>query len=114
MHAPDFVRNDRRILGLGPTSDPREIVRTQEALFELAPDASLRRPDHIRMSNRAFFMDSAIVGTRDGGAFEMPALGVFEIDDLGKLRRADLYDPEQFDAAQARFEQIVALVGIGA
>ena len=54
------------------------------------------------MSDRGFLTDAVQWGTRDGGAFEIPAIAVFELGEQGKLYRLDLYDPAQLDQARAR------------
>ena len=60
------------------------------------------------MSDRGFLTDAVQWGTRDGGAFEIPAIAVFELGEQGKLYRLDLYDPAQLDQARARFDAIGA------
>jgi len=105
---PRFHLRDHRLLGWGTTvSDPAEWVRTQQALVELAPDVRIRA-DHVRLGARGWLRQAVSVGTRDGGAFELPLIMVTELDERGLLATHDLYDPEQIDEAFARFEELNA------
>jgi len=106
--APECVRHDHRTLGLATTRGVAALRESLEAVVDLAPDARYRRPDHVRIAGRASMSDGAIVGTRDGGPFEIPGLSVVELDDRDKFRRMDFYDPERYGDALARFEEIVA------
>ena len=45
-------------------------------------------------------------GSREGGDYEIPLLIVFELDDQGRIARADLYDPDQTEQASARFAEL--------
>ena len=48
-----------------------------------------------------------MIGTRDGGAFEMARITVGELDARGRRRRMDQYDDaDQLDAARARFAEL--------
>jgi len=100
--APELVVNDHRLLGWEPLRGRTAYIESVKALFDLAPDARLRI-DHIIRSDHGELVVSGWVGTRDGGAFEMPRLVVIEYDRLRRMSRIDGYDPEQLDAARARF-----------
>ncbi|MBI1817962.1 MAG: nuclear transport factor 2 family protein [Deltaproteobacteria bacterium] len=65
------------------------------------------RIDHATVSDRAVLLIITWAGTREGGAFEIAKVGVFEIDDLGRIRCIDQYDLDQVDAARARFAELV-------
>jgi ketosteroid isomerase-like protein len=49
-----------------------------------------------------------LAGSRDGGPFEIPAVGVWVLDSGGRIQRVDTYNLEQLDAARARFDAIGA------
>ena len=100
--APDFVREDHRLLGFGTIAGAAEYERLQRALFDLAPDTRFRL-DHVRVSVRGALHEGLWHGTRDGGRFEMPLLFVGEADAEGRIRRVDIYDLDQLDQAHARF-----------
>lgn len=61
--------------------------------------------DHVRISGRVVLQIAAHVGTRDGGAFEMPVVAVAVYDAETRLQEVDIYDFEQISEAQARFEE---------
>jgi hypothetical protein len=106
--AADFAMDDHRLLGFGTEiRDAAAWVRAQQALVALAPDVRVRG-DHVRMRARGWLQQVTQHGTREGGAFEMRRLVVWELDDLGKVRRQLPYDLDQLDAALARYEEIGA------
>jgi ketosteroid isomerase-like protein len=102
--APSFRVDDRRRLGFGALLDSAEaLFRSQEALQQLAPDFRYR-VDHFETRGRAFLSQVAQVGTREGGPFETPFLNTGAVDEQGRLTHFELYDVEEIEAAQARFE----------
>jgi len=102
---PDMVTTDHRILGWGTLQGRDEFVKTQKTLIDLAPDARYLI-DHVRNSERGYLAAAVISGTRDGGRFELPNNGVFEVDQQGLICRCDLYDSEDHARAFARFRSI--------
>ncbi len=106
--APTFSADDHRLLGWGTTlADRATFVRSQQALAELAPDFRLRA-EHLRISDRGFFVQGAQYGTREGGAFESPLLAVAEVDAAGLVLHYDLYDVDDYEQARARFDALGA------
>jgi class 3 adenylate cyclase/tetratricopeptide (TPR) repeat protein/ketosteroid isomerase-like protein len=63
------------------------------------------RLDHLRLSSSAAIGESTWYGTLAGGAFEVPVVFVFPHDGR-RFRSWELFDPDQLDAARARFEQL--------
>ncbi len=104
--SPDAVVEDHRILGLG-SSSAINAVASVRAMSELRPDAALRY-EHIALTDRGVLIAVRWVGSESEGAFELPAVVVLEIGADGRIRRWDAYDPEQIDAARARFAELAA------
>jgi class 3 adenylate cyclase/ketosteroid isomerase-like protein len=106
--APGVGVHDHRLFGWGTVlDDGATLVRSQQALVDLAPDVRYRL-DHFRSSGRVHLVQAAQEGTRDGGPFESPLLIVGVHDAAGRLLRFDLYDVDQLDQARARFEAFAA------
>jgi hypothetical protein len=105
--APSFAYHDHRLLGWGTLPDAAAWVRAQRALVELAPDVRIRH-EHVRMSDGGCMVQLLQQGTRDGGAFERAFIFVAELDDAGRYRRYDVYDPERCREAQDRFDEVSA------
>ena len=106
--APDFAFRDHRLLGWGTTvRDVATFVRVMQSVFDLAPDARYRE-DHVRIAERGHLGQQTLLGTRDGGAFEIPFLRVGEFDERGRIRRFDTYDLEDLDRARVRFAELAA------
>ena len=103
--APAFVGNDERLAGWGTLHGPAGFLVAAKTMVELAPDVQTRT-QHLRTSSRALLQDKVWFGTRDGGAFESPFVGVIELDGDGRALRMDLYDPHHLDRARARFDEI--------
>ena len=103
--APTFVGQDHRLVGWGTLHGPAGFLVAVQALVELALDVRVRT-QHLRASSRALLQDKLWSGTRDGGAFENPFLGVIELDGDGRAIRTDVYDPHHLERALARFEEL--------
>ena len=104
--APSFVEYDRRRLAvLGTTRGAEEWVQNFRALAQLAPDTVVR-VNHMRPCARGVLFQVTWCGTREGGAYEVPLLSVLESDDERRYVRADFYDLDQGDDAQARFGEL--------
>ncbi len=105
--APDVILIDRRLLGWQTLQGREAFVRMIRSLFELAPDAGIR-VDHATESGRAQLLVVSSVGTRDGGAFEIPRIAVVEGDAQDHLLRMEQYDLDQLELARARFAELAA------
>jgi len=104
-HFPTDVEvRDHRTLGWGAVGQAAQIDLLR-SLAELAPDVRLRL-DHFVGCERGALTVARMLGTRDGGAFEMPRATVRELDGSGRLRRIDHYDLERLDLALARFDEL--------
>jgi class 3 adenylate cyclase/tetratricopeptide (TPR) repeat protein len=101
--APEFVEHDHRpCVGLGMTHVPEQWAQKNVRTYaDLVPD-SIFQIRHLRMNARGALWQGAWEGSR----YEIPILGVSEFDDRSKLVRLDVYEPEQFAAAQARFAKV--------
>jgi class 3 adenylate cyclase/ketosteroid isomerase-like protein len=104
-YAPGFVARDHRLTGFGTRRGAEEFMAAQRAMVELAPDARVRA-HHIRQSGRVRISQNTWMGTRDGGAFEIPLLAVVEIDDDGRNRRMEIFEIDRLDAAYALFHEL--------
>ena len=106
--APEFVEHDHRSLAvLGTTRGAEAWVQNFRTLTELAPD-TVYRVDHFRSAARGFCSVGTWHGTREGGGYEIPLIAVIEMDARDRMARADIYDLEQADQAQARFAALLA------
>jgi ketosteroid isomerase-like protein len=104
-HFPlDVEVRDHRTLGWGAVGQAAQIDLLR-SLTELAPDVRLRL-DHFVGCERGALTVPRMLGTRDGGAFEIPRATVRELDGSGRLLRIDHYDLERLDLALARFEEL--------
>ncbi|MBI3768725.1 MAG: nuclear transport factor 2 family protein [Deltaproteobacteria bacterium] len=105
--------NDHRLLGfvtllgVGALHGPAVWIQTLRSLVDLAPDV-LPHVDQVRTSDHGTLAQFAMLGTRDGSAFEIPQINVSELDELGRIHRLDVYDLDQLDQARARFDAIGA------
>ncbi|MFN2428048.1 MAG: nuclear transport factor 2 family protein, partial [Candidatus Binatia bacterium] len=103
---PNFVEYDHRSLAvLGTTIGAQAWVQNFITQLEIAPDTRLRHR-HVRANAHGLLFEFTWEGTQDGGAYEMPMLGVAEVREPGRMDRVDIYDPEQFGQAMARFEEL--------
>jgi ketosteroid isomerase-like protein len=105
--APDLIGHNHRLVGWGTLHGPKALVSTMRAQVELAPDTQ-ERVDHVRTCERGVLFEYAWHGTYEGGAFENVWIVVIELDALGRARRADVFEAEQLDQAQARFDEIAS------
>ncbi len=109
LMAPDLVSRSHRLVVQGTVQGPTGLLSVLRAQTELAPDTRLRL-DHLRTCAGGMLVEFAWLGTRDGGAFEIVFVGVYEIDALGRACGVDVWEPDvhHADAAWARFEDIRA------
>jgi tetratricopeptide (TPR) repeat protein/ketosteroid isomerase-like protein len=103
--APDVVSQSHRLTGWGTLPGSAGLVSALQAQMELAPDTRARF-DHLRTCEGGVLLQYAWLGTRDGGAFEIPFVALVELDALGRARRIDVWEPEQLEQAWARFEAL--------
>jgi SnoaL-like domain len=105
LMAKDVVVDDHRLIGWERVRGARDYVQTLHSLVDLAPDAQLHL-DHVETATRGLLWIGAWVGTREGGAFEMPWITVSEHDGRGIVLRIDQYDLGQLPEARARFAEL--------
>jgi len=105
VFAPTFVAYDHRLVSWGTLHGAAGFLVAVQALVEPAPDVRVRT-HHVRASSRALLLEKVWLGTRDGGAFETPFLGVIEFDGSGRAIRMDVYDPQHLERALVRFAEV--------
>ncbi|HVN84362.1 MAG TPA: nuclear transport factor 2 family protein [Candidatus Binatia bacterium] len=103
--ATDFVGENHRLVGWGTLHGPAAVVSIFQAQIGLAPDTE-ERMDHVRTCDRGVLFEYAWHGTHEGGAFENLWIVGIELDDAGRARRGDVWEPEQIEQALARFEAL--------
>jgi class 3 adenylate cyclase/GNAT superfamily N-acetyltransferase/ketosteroid isomerase-like protein len=105
--APDLLVHDHRPLGWETLRGPAAYLASLRALTELSPDARLYA-DHAESAARGVLGVTTLLGTREGGAFELRRVVVMEVDSRECIRRIDFYDLDQLGAARQRFSELTA------
>ncbi len=105
VYDPDLVVNDHRPLGWETIRGLAAYVETYRSMVERAPDVRLSI-DHLTLSDRAILMAFTWIGTREGGAFEIPKVSVCETDETGRIFRIDVDEVDQLEEARARFDAL--------
>ena len=104
--APGFTATShRRFPSSGEVFDRRAWLALRAADGDLGLQDETFRWDHLRISPTAVLRAVIWTGTRDGGAFEIPFVMV-DAHDGARLLSQDGYDPDQLDAAFARFDEL--------
>src|SRR5262249_15567958 len=83
-----------------------EVVASIRALVDLAPDVMVHLDHVLALDDRGTLVVWRWAGSRDGGPFEIPVVAVWVLGPDGRIQRIDTYNPEQVDAARARFEAV--------
>ncbi len=103
MHTADLVVEDHRPVGWGTLHGVDAYLELMRSLGSLARDLTF--PVHHRLNDRHMTLVAVtMTGEGDGGPFEMATVGVFERDERGRLRRWDVYDPDQLAEAKTHFD----------
>ncbi len=104
-----FIEFDQRGFAvLGTTVGADSWVENFREIVRLAPD-TVYRAHHLLTEARGYYVHGGWFGTRAGGGdYELVVNAVLELDDRGRMVRADMYDDEGFDAARARLAELVA------
>jgi len=109
--AESMVEYDHRSLAvLGTTRGAEAWAQNFTVLAELSADTAYRA-DHFRAGARGFHSHGAWHGTRAGGPYEIPLNAVIELDERGRIVRADIYDDDGIEAALARFAELARGTG---
>jgi hypothetical protein len=108
VYAADLVVEDHRRLGWGTLRSRDEELALFRALVELAPDVALRIDHVLATGARGGLAVARVMGTREGGAFEIPFVSVIVCDPDGRIRQVNLYDLDQLDAARARYDELTS------
>ena len=107
MSASTFEFVDHRPLPW-PMSDAEGLIRLMQERIAQVPDLQ-SRIRKLFVQGRAVLSVGDVVGTDEhGGLQQWPVLTVYETDVAGANRRIEYFAPEQWDAALARFDEIVA------
>jgi ketosteroid isomerase-like protein/tetratricopeptide (TPR) repeat protein len=101
----DLVTEDHRPVRWGTLRTREEYVARIRGLVELAPDVTLRLEHVLALSERNLLTVLRWVGTREGGAFEVPVVNVSELDSDG-VRVLHVFDLEQLDEARACYDAL--------
>lgn len=105
--APDFELVDHRPLGAGRMG-PDDYVAFLAALLESTVESRFESVRSVRLDPRGSIDVARLTGTTiDGAPFELDALQVTVVRD-GKLAHWEMFPLDGVDAAQARFEQLMA------
>jgi SnoaL-like protein len=107
LMVPDLEIDDHRLLAWETLRGAATYVQALRSLVELAPDTRLRL-DLVEMSQRGLLWIGAWVGTREGGAYEIPWITVSEHDASGIMLHFEVYDLDQLPDARARFAELAA------
>ena len=97
----------RSVATLGTTRGGDAWARNFSTLVALSPDM-VYRVHHFVDRHTAYYSHGSWVGTREGGAYELVVNAVLDLDEHGRIRRADIYDGEEGDEALAWLERVVA------
>jgi hypothetical protein len=104
---PNLVLDDHRLFGWG-TLSRGEYLAMMRALVDLAPDVMARYDHVLALDDRGTFFIGRWLGSREGGAFEIPFVGVSVLGPNGHIQRVDIYNFDQLDEARAQFERLRA------
>ena len=102
----DLITEDHRALRWGTLRSRDEYLARVRALEELAPDVELRLEHVLELDERGSLCVARTVGSRDGGAFEIPVINVSVLGPNGLVRLQHFYDLEQLDEARACWESL--------
>ena len=110
--APDIEFIDHRTLGFGAGRGADELVRRFSVLDDLAEGLTMRIGDVLRCESDALVVPGGFLGTdrASGGAFEIPAIGLFLFGHDGRVVRYEAFPVEQEDEAVARCDALTAPV----
>jgi class 3 adenylate cyclase/tetratricopeptide (TPR) repeat protein len=100
---PGFrFRSHRRYTNDGAWLPRDGFLASLAALRKLGTRSQRLRLHHLRVSAHAVLADATRVGTREGGAFELPQIDVLTHDGQ-RVQQLEVFDEDQVDAAVARF-----------
>ncbi len=103
---PDLVFEDHRVLGSGALASRDEYVARLRALVDLAPDVVMRIDHVLALDERGALMIGKMLGSREGGEFEIPMVTVRVLGPDGRIRHWHAHDLEQLGEARTRFESL--------
>jgi tetratricopeptide (TPR) repeat protein len=106
LFTPDLVLEDHRPLGWGTLHSLDEYSARLRALVDLAPDARLSLDHVLALDERGTLVIGKSMGSREGGAFEIPTVTVGVAAADGRVARCHMYDLHQLEEARARFESL--------
>jgi tetratricopeptide (TPR) repeat protein len=106
----DFtMRSHRRFASTGETLTRDEYLASMATLQQMDDVRSRLRLDHLRISDGAAIADSTLIGTRDGGNFEISYVAVFRHDGR-RVREMETFESDQLADALARYEMLSSVL----
>jgi ketosteroid isomerase-like protein len=105
--AEDAVLWDRRKPGILGTLDRDQWVESMRVAGDLALDLDVEIVRVLAWNRHGRAHLARMFGTRDGGAFENPIVGVMFVD-CDRIQRYELFDVADADRALARFDELCA------
>jgi class 3 adenylate cyclase len=105
--ADDYVTDDHRRTGVGRREGASSWGDGASALWNLAPDVQFYAVHMLACDRHGFVGSGRLFGTftEGGGAFEIHTINVFAVEH-GRITRYEVFEPEDVDAALARFEEL--------
>ncbi len=104
--SPNAVLEDHRRVGWGTLSRGDEYAAMARSLVELRSDTVLRIDHVLALDQRGALLAGRWIGIEAEGTFEIPFVLVVESGRNGLIHGWHNYDPEQLDAARARFAEL--------
>jgi ketosteroid isomerase-like protein len=107
VFADDVVAEDRRRTGVGRIEDASSYVDSLSVFWDLAPDGQADTVHILACERHGVTSAGRVLGTlaEGGGAFETYFINVL-IAERGRITRYELFEPEDVDAALARFAEL--------
>ena len=105
--ADDVVFEDHRRTGAGRIEGASSFVENTPILWGLAPDIQFDAVHMLACDRHGFVGAGRNFGTLadGGGAFEVLTINVFSVE-RGRITRYEVFEPEDVDAALARFAEL--------
>src|SRR5262249_24029717 len=104
--ADDLVVHDHRLAGLGLLEGADAYLESLAALWTLSPDDHTEAWFELARERHGAGAAGKWVGTfPEGGPYERPRVIVYIVAG-GLITRMEVFEPEDVDAARARFEEL--------
>jgi hypothetical protein len=104
--ADDLVVHDHRLAGLGLVEGADAYLESLAALWRLAPDDHIEaRFELVRERYGRVAVGQSVGTLPEGGTYERPLVIVYIVAE-GRITRMEFFEPEDVDAALARFAEL--------